>query len=165
MKKKSIFLALILMILFLLSGTVNAQTEYTLEDYHYTNPVYKDIEINQHSEAIQPYSLNTADEVYTSDVQKIAEKFRQELVGEIVSLMYIITVVIVSHRFFLMRWRISCFRMQFRIPESAMRVITSSGIIRDGRLKHPTLLMQMADMICILPITCHIYLMQARKNR
>lgn len=80
MKKKSIFLALILMILFLLSGTVNAQTEYTLEDYHYTNPVYKDIEINQHSEAIQPYSLNTADEVYTSDVQKIAEKFRQELV-------------------------------------------------------------------------------------
>ena len=39
MKKKSIFLALILMILFLLSGTVNAQTEYTLEDYHYTNPV------------------------------------------------------------------------------------------------------------------------------
>ena len=46
MKKKLFILSLVFSMCFSMLNIVNVQAKETLKEYHYTNPVYKDIEYN-----------------------------------------------------------------------------------------------------------------------
>ena len=81
MKKKKIFLSLVLSVFILMLGKVDIQAENKLEN-HYTNPYYKDVVTSSDSDNdIDTYTLEQKDIEYTTDLEKIAGDFRKQLVN------------------------------------------------------------------------------------
>ena len=77
MKKKLFAVLVALSMCFSMFGIVNVHAKETLEEYHYTNPIYKDLKFSDTHNNIQTYSLNNIE--YTSDKEKLAQTFREKL--------------------------------------------------------------------------------------
>ena len=81
MKQKKVIIPLLITACFLLFGKYDVQAATTLEN-QYTNPYYKDvITAPEHTSDVENYSLNQGNVEYTSDLKKIAENFRKQLVN------------------------------------------------------------------------------------
>lgn len=81
MKQKRVIIPLLITACFLLFGKYDVQAATTLEN-QYTNPYYKDvITAPEHTSDVETYSLNQGNVEYTSDLKKIAENFRKQLVN------------------------------------------------------------------------------------
>ena len=81
MKQKRVIIPLLITACFLLFGKYDVQAATTLEN-QYTNPYYKNvITAPEHTSDVETYSLNQGNVEYTSDLKKIAENFRQQLVN------------------------------------------------------------------------------------
>ena len=81
MKQKRVIIPLLITACFLLVGKYDVQAATTLEN-QYTNPYYKDvITAPEHTSDVETYSLNQGNVEYTSDLKKIAENFRKQLVN------------------------------------------------------------------------------------
>ena len=78
MKKKLFILSLVFSMCFSMLNIVNVQAKETLKEYHYTNPVYKDVKYNYTNNNIQTYSLDHND--YTSDKEELVKNFKEKLI-------------------------------------------------------------------------------------
>lgn len=82
MKRKSIILSFVFAVFFLMLSKINVQAECTLEEYKYTNPSYEGVECKI-SKGIRSYASSSANAEYTSDLQKIVEILREQLVNRV----------------------------------------------------------------------------------
>ena len=81
MKQKKVIIPLLITACFLLFGKYDVQAATTLEN-QYMNPYYKDvITAPEHTSDVENYSLNQGNVEYTSDLKKIVENFRKQLVN------------------------------------------------------------------------------------
>ena len=81
MKQKRVIIPLLITACFLLFGKYDVQAVTTLEN-QYTNPYCKEvITAPEHTSDVETYSLNQGNVEYTSDLEKIAENFRKQLVN------------------------------------------------------------------------------------
>ena len=81
MKQKRIIISLLVMASFLIFGKYDAQAETILEN-QYTNPYYKDVTVTtpNNNSNVDTYSLDSGNAEYTSDIKKVAENFKEQLV-------------------------------------------------------------------------------------
>ena len=80
MKQKRFIISLLITVGFLIFGKYNAQAETILEN-QYTNPYYKDVIVTPKNNNVDTYSLEQGNAEYTSDIKKVAENFRKQLVN------------------------------------------------------------------------------------
>lgn len=80
MKQKRFIISLLITVGFLIFGKYNAQAEMILEN-QYTNPYYKDVIVTPNNNNVDMYSLEQGNAEYTSDIKKVAENFRKQLVN------------------------------------------------------------------------------------
>ena len=80
MKQKRFVISLLIMAYFLLFGKCDVWAATTLEN-QYTNPYYKDVIVTtEKNHDVEIYSFSPGNAEYTSDLKKIAENFRKQLV-------------------------------------------------------------------------------------